>query len=259
MIMNMTGGGGGGAKVTVVTGTTQPSSAKENTVWINTNATVTGWVMQYNEPSSPTQGLAWIRTSSYSDGAMNLSKDSVAMIYIVGVRIYLSGTWVTAGALVYSNGAWHTTRVYMYDNGDECSALTGGWICNDSNNYRIERNANNLTFYNNRNTANGSMFTTNAIDVTNINALHFHVKFFVSTGGTYKTSVNVLEQNSDAATTAWNQGTYVENTSYGNDEWITVNVSSLTGLYRPRCTLLRSSASATTDNYYVVLYELYGD
>lgn len=57
MIFNMTGGGGiagsgsgAGLNFKVVGGTTQPSNPSENTIWVNTDKEITGWIFSAKNP-----------------------------------------------------------------------------------------------------------------------------------------------------------------------------------------------------------------
>lgn len=52
MIFNMTGGGGSAAGLNfkVVGGTTQPSNPSENTIWVNTDKEITGWIFSAKNP-----------------------------------------------------------------------------------------------------------------------------------------------------------------------------------------------------------------
>lgn len=52
MIINMTGGGGGAAlNFKVVQGLTQPGTAEENTIWVNTDQKITSWVFSAIKPN----------------------------------------------------------------------------------------------------------------------------------------------------------------------------------------------------------------
>ncbi|MCI7810223.1 hypothetical protein MR626_13245, partial [bacterium] len=69
-----TGGGGGGLNFAIVGSTTQPSAPKENTIWINTDSKITGWVFSPEAPESPAEGLVWIKTGLSSAVAFNALK-----------------------------------------------------------------------------------------------------------------------------------------------------------------------------------------
>ena len=50
MIHEMIGGGGASLNFKVVGGTSTPSSPKENTIWVNTDAEISSWAFSAEEP-----------------------------------------------------------------------------------------------------------------------------------------------------------------------------------------------------------------
>ena len=254
MILNMAGGGGAGGKIYVVGGTVQPASPKENTIWVNTSVTITSWVMQYDQPASPTQGMAWIVTSGYSNAALNPFSKMTAYYYIISAKVYNNGSWVRCGGSVYTNGTWHAMRIYFYDHGDECSAVTGGWISGSSTSvsYTFTKNADNMYIHDgSANYSSYSMYPTNLIDLTNISTLHCQTKYDV-VGNTGGCSINAI--NGNPATSAYDTGTYYSITMNDGIQNHALDVSALSGSYYIRLTITR--AYNESDAY---LYELYGD
>ena len=253
MILNMAGGGGSDGKIYVVGGTTQPSSPKENTIWVNTSVTITSWTMQYDQPSNPTQGTVWIMTAAYSNAALNPFSKMNAYFYPISAKIYNSGSWVRCGGSVYTNNTWYPMRVYFYDSGDECTIITGGWTAGGTNpNFVFTKGSDSL--YLQAAVANNtvySMYTINTIDLTNISTLHFKVKYDVNGSSGY-CSVNAV--NSSPSTSDYNVGTYNTVTMNLGVQTVSVDVSSLSGNYYIRLTLKRDYNDS--DAY---LYELYGD
>lgn len=126
-VLNMTGGGGAGVNLKIVGGTTQPASAKANTIWVNTDAAITGWALSATEPDEPSEGLLWIKAGASSPSAMNVLKKNVLMIYPTATAQYVSGAWVDRAAKTYDGTAWVDWYIFLYTNGDECTDLTGGW------------------------------------------------------------------------------------------------------------------------------------
>lgn len=51
MILNMSSGGGSELNFSIVGGTAQPTNPKENTIWVNTDAEITGWHFCAKEPN----------------------------------------------------------------------------------------------------------------------------------------------------------------------------------------------------------------
>ena len=126
-----TGGGGNvGLNFKIVGGTSQPTSASENTIWINTDTDITGWVFSVSEPESPAAGLVWIGIGVASAAEFNALKKNGIVVYPTGAKQYVDGAWANKGAMIYQDGAWvsfSTEAVYLYIEGDTCDSLTGGY------------------------------------------------------------------------------------------------------------------------------------
>ena len=98
---------GGGAPLNFkVVGNPQPTNPRENTIWINTDTAVTGYVFSAAAPSSPTQGMVWISTSFYSTSEFNALKKNGIQVYPSYAKQYVNGTWVTKEVKIYQGGAW---------------------------------------------------------------------------------------------------------------------------------------------------------
>lgn len=87
------GGGGGGSGLNVVTGLSEPSNAKENTIWVKSNAAGKKYVFAETEPESPSEGLIWFTVTSFSG-------------IITKANVYTSGSWVAADTYMYLGGSW---------------------------------------------------------------------------------------------------------------------------------------------------------
>ena len=129
MIYVMSGGGGGTSlNFEVVDGTTQPNSPKENTIWVNSDTTISKWDFSLDEPTSPAEGMVWFCVSPSSAAPMNaLTKSDSLMVYPMGCKQYISGAWVEKVAKTYQNGAWVDWYRYLYNNGNTYEEITGGW------------------------------------------------------------------------------------------------------------------------------------
>lgn len=116
------GAGGGGAGLNVVTGLTEPSSAKENTIWVKSNAAGKKYVFSETEPENPPEGLIWFRVSS--------------MGIITRTDVYADGTWAAADAYMYLAGNWVQIAAAwngeLFDNGNQYEDVTGGWSVDNS-------------------------------------------------------------------------------------------------------------------------------
>lgn len=92
-------GGGGGSGLNIVTGLTEPSSAKENTIWVKSDAAGKKYVFLETEPGSPVEGLIWFRATAAG---------------------------IITRADVYTGGAWMKTDTYMYLGSEWVQIASGG-------------------------------------------------------------------------------------------------------------------------------------
>lgn len=106
MIINMTGGGGGGLNFSVVGGAIQPVNPKENTIWVNTETEISGWVFSATEPKSPVEGTVWISTGTSSTVEFNALKKNGIQVYPISAKQYISGAWSEKTAKSYQGGVW---------------------------------------------------------------------------------------------------------------------------------------------------------
>ena len=117
------GGGGGGSGLNVVTGLSEPSNAKENTIWVKSNAAGKKYVFAETEPKSPSEGLIWFTVTSFSG-------------IITKANVYTSGSWVAADTYMYLGGAWvqiaSAWNGELFYNGNQYDDVTGGWTVDNS-------------------------------------------------------------------------------------------------------------------------------
>lgn len=123
MIFNMNGGGGnagGGAgaglNFKVVGGTSAPSNPAENTVWVNTDTTITSWELSPVQPTAVT-GKVWVFTSEASNVKFNALKTNGIRVYLMSVKQYISGEWVAKTPKIYQDGSWKDWIVDIYNLG----------------------------------------------------------------------------------------------------------------------------------------------
>lgn len=122
-----TGGGGTSLNFKVV-GNPQPPNPKANTIWVNTNTEITGWIFSATQPAGQT-GLLWIKTDAFSSAPFNALKKNTLTVYPLSARQYNSGTWEKVTAKSYQGGAWvgWIPENALYYHGDECTPVSGGW------------------------------------------------------------------------------------------------------------------------------------
>jgi hypothetical protein len=122
---------GGGASLNFkVICNPQPSTAKENTIWVDTDH-ITSYEFRATEPSAPLEGMVWIKTGTSSTVEFNALKKNGIQVYPISVSQYVGGTWVSKTAKTYQNGELTGWERYLYKSGDEFDSFTGGWIGED--------------------------------------------------------------------------------------------------------------------------------
>lgn len=131
MIFNMSGGGGAGLNFKVVGGPSQrtkPESPSLNMIWVDTDTDITGYAFAPIEPTDPTPGFVWFKTSFYSNVSFNALKKNNLQIYPNYASQYIGDAWVEVPAQTYQNDEW--VEWYdgeLYNFGDEYEDITGGW------------------------------------------------------------------------------------------------------------------------------------
>ena len=113
----------------VVSGTSAPELPMENTIWVNTDADMSGWVFSVEAPANPEEGLVWIKVGNVDTFAFNALRRNGIVLCPMYAKQYIGSEWVTKTASIYQNGAWAEiiTILKLYDNGDTFDAITGGW------------------------------------------------------------------------------------------------------------------------------------
>ena len=120
MIINMTGGGGDGLNFSVVGGTSQPVNPKENTIWVNTETEISGWVFSAEEPGEPAEGMVWIIVGTTSEVPFNALKKGELYCFPTSCEQYVGGSWANVDAYLYNGSEWvqfSSAIVWIYDNG----------------------------------------------------------------------------------------------------------------------------------------------
>lgn len=121
--------GAGGASLNFkVVGNPQPANLKENTIWVDTDEKITGYIFSAAQPTNPTEGLVWFFTAAPSTIKFNALKKNGIEVYPITARQYLGGAWVNRTAKIQQNGKLEELMLLLYRPGDECTDITGGWV-----------------------------------------------------------------------------------------------------------------------------------
>lgn len=130
MIFNLGSSGGGTSLNFKVIGNPQPETAKDNTIWVDTDAEITSWVFSATQPETAAEGMVWISTGTSSAVEFNALKKNGIMVYPIAAKQYVSGAWVDKTAKSYQNGKWveWVPQNYLFYYGRQRYAWqTRGW------------------------------------------------------------------------------------------------------------------------------------
>lgn len=174
------GGGSAGLNFKIVGGTSKPSNPKENTIWVNTEAEITGYEFVAEQPAESYDGLVWIQTGASSTVSFNALKKNAIQVYPLSAKQCVSGAWTDVTTKSYQGGEWvDWWDGELYVRGDQYTGVTGGWVTNKETNGTVTYNDTSITVNLAKNT-NGATFTgpKNAIDLTNYNTIAINVTNF---------------------------------------------------------------------------------
>ena len=219
--------GGAGLNLKVVGGTTQPTSPKENTVWVNTSTAINGYVFSATKPTSPVAGMVWFQTGTTSSAAMNIDKKNTVMLYPGGCQQYVSGAWVRKDAQTWDGTKWKPWRIYLFD-GSVNTALTGG-INGTIQNKRIRFSASVAAASNNTYT------TKQSINVTSFKTIKAKIISTTSLSGCYFRLglLDSARNGSNISTSAAEAYKQIEGPFTGNEQTVSVDISDISGNFYP--------------------------
>ena len=125
-----TGGGGNPLNYKVV-GNPQPANPKENTIWLNTDAKITGYSFAAEQPEEMAEGEAWIGTGNNSYVTFDALKKNSLMVYPYFAKQMSGGILKDVPVKMFHDGAWvDLWDGTLYDKGNEYVDITGGWsVC----------------------------------------------------------------------------------------------------------------------------------
>lgn len=206
----------------VVGGTSAPSSPNENTIWVNTDESVTEYYFSATQPESAKPGAVWITIGTSSHYAFNALKENGIQVYPLSASQYVSGEWVDKTTKIYQSGAWvYWWQGEMYVEGNQYAEVTGGWTVGTGS---IQDSTILVG-----STANKSKFTTEsthgtAVDLTDFAELNVHFLKY-SCPNTSNGFLNIIIRNEAGtiiSTTKLKGGDTTASDFYG-----TVNISAI--------------------------------
>ena len=205
------GGGGGGAGLNVVTGLSEPVSAKENTVWVKSDKAGKKYVFAEAAPEAPFEGLIWFTATSAG--------------IITKAYVYADAAWTAVDVYMYLGEAWvHIASQWngeLFTTGDTHKEVTGGWFQNGSytDNGAFKYYDDDASWLRNGVIGNVTLGTVNPVDVTDWNTLEIE---FVS-GSKHPYGLRAAQTGGTFVASKTKSGTGAET--------LTLDISSISGAY----------------------------
>lgn len=207
LIAQIPSGGGTSLNFSVVGGTIPPSSPSENTIWVDTNETITQVVMSAVDPSVLADGAVWIRLMDSGSASVSIVSGASITVKVGTVVQYVSGVLVGRDAQIYQNGAWANIVGWAYYHGEKFTTFTGGFtFTKNSNGAYTDNSANGGYMYLYDNGSSNARFAT-VYSVNQISGMHFsrlharvipkrtntgHIKIAATTQNTVTTTITGL-------------------------------------------------------------------
>lgn len=204
----------------VVGGTSQPVNPKENTIWVNTETEISGWLFSAEDPGSPVEGMVWIILGTTSEVPFNALKKGELYCFPTSCEQYVGGSWASVDAYIYQGGQWlqfssESHYLAVYDSGVENVPLTL---------IGFTRKASVLQASLGTNGGGAYIKTSSAIDITYNSALNVTCSY-IGGEGTFAGYFYARILNTDG-------GVVAEKSSARNTKGtISLDISSLTGSY----------------------------
>ncbi len=227
-----TGGGGTGLNFKVV-GNPQPESAKENTIWVDTDAEITGWVFSATEPEAPSEGIVWFSTGTSSTAGFNSLKKNVLMVYPMNAYQYINGAWAYKPAQIYQGGSWVDWRTWLLSSGK--MVLASSEYKNGGTSYSIEPGLDNVLFTAYRNGGQYAIglccyVTDEPVDLTNINKITAKVNCESVGSSGSNLACATIHVSTDPQQISQTRVAFLEYTNAG-EGFMELDVSAISGSY----------------------------
>lgn len=89
-----------------VVGNPKPANPTENTIWLDTDADITGWDISPVQPEILPEGMVWISTGAESEITFNALKENAIQVMPLSAMQCIGGALVDKPAQIYQNGEW---------------------------------------------------------------------------------------------------------------------------------------------------------
>lgn len=224
---------GGGITLHVIGGLTKPSGAGENTIWLNTDVTITNWCIQNAAPENPEVGDVYITTRTATDNVLNISHPHDVSLYLGTARQWQTvegvDQWVDLSGEVYYGSAWHNIQTFVYNGdlnagADNFNSKVGGKTWTQQNG-TITLGDDHF-YYSTGPNATSYYYSQYKIDFTNVKTVKF-IYARTSGGGGRTARFVVFPESPGTASASITPPT----TASDAKEPITIDTESLSGMY----------------------------
>lgn len=157
---------GGGASLNFkVICNPQPATAKDNTIWVDTDH-INKYYFSAEQPENMVDYDVWFQIGTSSTVAFNALKKNGIQVYPISAKQYVGGVLANVTAKSYQNGEWASWIRYLLSNNNLHEEVTGGWELSDGYTFKKQPDG---TFYLARSSSAtyDPINTKNKINVTN--------------------------------------------------------------------------------------------
>lgn len=100
----------------IVNGKTQPENPKENTIWVQTDNDIGGWIFSPTKPENVVDGTVWFRTITSGKYEFNaLPENTINIVFgTVEQYDYNTNAWTVVPSYIYQNEQWTECVVRNY-------------------------------------------------------------------------------------------------------------------------------------------------
>ena len=105
----------------------QPETAKENTIWVDTDR-INNYYFSATQPENMAEYDVWFPIGTSSTVAFSATKKSHIMVYPLSAKQFISGTLVAKTAESFQGGKWNSWIRYLYNAGNSYTNIGGEWI-----------------------------------------------------------------------------------------------------------------------------------
>lgn len=227
-------GAGGGASLNFkVIGNPQPETAKDNTIWVNTDVKITGWNFAATQPENMAEGEVWFYINASSATPFNALKKNGITIYPMAAKQYVNGVLVDKTAQIYQGGSWADWwNGELYDSGNEYTTFTGGWENSTfSSSTKITKDSSSMTIQTDY--GDDALYCSEKIDLTNFSEFVVTGKSFRNNGSAERRAGNtkICVWSAIGSSASSNRAAYTDYPAEDYDGELKLNVANLTGEY----------------------------